>query len=91
MEDEHIDEIDDDQAPLNDLDATWGFVLDMFLQERRKQARATCDAGDGKAETIGSSRRRAVDASSVPAGRSRVVSAPHQLLALTEGTVSITP
>ena len=68
-----------------------GFRPRHVLAGAQKQAPATCDAGDWKAETIGSSHRRAVDASSVPAGRSKVVSAPHKLLALTEGTVSNPP
>ena len=70
-----VDELDDDLAHLNDLDATWSFDLNAFLQERREQVPITGDAGDAsdasdeKAETIGSSQGRVVDASSAPAGR----------------------
>ena len=53
--DELVDKLDDDLAHLNNLDVTWGFDLDVFLRERRQQVPAAVDAGDGKAETIGSS------------------------------------
>ena len=43
-----VDELEDDLAHLNNLDVTWGFDLDAFLQERRQQAPAAGDAGDGK-------------------------------------------
>ena len=64
-----VDELDDGLARLNDLDLTWGFDLDAFLEERAQQAPAAGDAGDGTAETMGSSRGGAVDASSAPVGR----------------------
>ena len=64
-----VDELDDDLAHMDDLDVTWGFDLNAFLPESRRQAPAVGDAGDGKAETIVSSQGGAVDASSAPAGR----------------------
>ena len=63
-----VDQLDDGLARLNDLDVTWGFDLDAFLQERAQQAPAAGDAGDGTVEAMGSS-RGGVDASSVSAGR----------------------
>ena len=64
-----MDELDEGLARLNDLDLTWGFDLDAFLEERAQQVPAAGDAGDGTAETMGSSRGGAVDASSAPVGR----------------------
>ena len=64
-----VDELDDGLARLNDLDLTWGFDLDAFLEERAQQAPAAGDAGDGTDETMGSSRGGAVNASSAPVGR----------------------
>lgn len=64
-----VDELDDDLTHLNDLDATRGFDLDVFLQALTQQAPAAGDAGDGTAETIGSSEGDAVDASLAPIGR----------------------
>ena len=64
-----MDGLDDGLAHSNDLDATWGFDLDEFLQERAQPAPAAGEAGDGTAETMGSSQRGALDALSVPAGR----------------------
>ena len=64
-----VDELDDGLARLNDLDVTWGFGLDAFLQERTQQAPAAGDAGDWTAETMDSSQGGAVDASSAPGGR----------------------
>ena len=55
------DELDDDLAHLNDLDVTRGFDLDAFVHENRQHAPAAGDAGDGKAETIGSSFGSAVN------------------------------
>ena len=66
-----VHELDDHLAHLNDLDMTWGFDPDTFLQERRQQAPAAGDAGNGKAETIGSSQGGAVDAFLAPAGRAK--------------------
>ena len=68
-----VDELDDGLARLNDLDVTWGFDLDAFLQEGAQQAPAAGDAGDGTAKTMGSPRGGAVDASSAPAGRAETV------------------
>ena len=48
-----VDELDDGLARLNDLDLTWGFDLDAFLEERAQQVPAAGDAGDGTAETMG--------------------------------------
>ena len=39
-----VDELDDGLARLNDLDLTWGFDLDAFLEERAQQAPAAGDA-----------------------------------------------
>ena len=66
-------ELDDGLARLNDLDVTWGVDLDECLQERAQQAPAAGDAGDGTAETMGSSQGGAVDASSAPAGWAETV------------------
>ena len=66
-----VDELDDDLAHLNDLDSTGGFDLSVFLQERRQQASAAGDTGDGKAEIIGSSQGGTVNASLAPAGRAK--------------------
>ena len=63
------DEPDDGLAHLNNLDVTWGFDLDAFLQERAHQAPAAGDDGEGTAKTMDSSQWGAVDASSAPAGR----------------------
>ena len=68
-----VDQLDDGLARLNDLDVTWGFDLDAFLQERAQQAPAAGDAGDGTVEAMGSSRGGAVDASSAPAGRAETI------------------
>ena len=68
-----VDELDDGLARLNDLDMTWGFDMDAFLQERAQQAPAAGDAGDGTVETMGSSQGGSVDASSAPAGRAETV------------------
>ena len=65
---EAVDELFDDLAHLDDLDATWGFGEDAFLQERSQQAPAAGGAGDGTAETTGSSEAGTVDDPSVPAG-----------------------
>ena len=62
-----LDEPDDGLARLNDLDVTWGFDLDAFLQERAQQAPAAGDAGDGTANTMDSSQGGAVDTPSAPA------------------------
>ena len=64
-----VNELDDGLAHLNDLNVTLGFDLGAFLQECRQQTPAAGHVGDGKAETIGSSRRGAMDASSAPVGR----------------------
>ena len=64
-----VDELDNGLARLNDLDVTWGFDLDAFLQERAQQAPAVC----GTAETLCSSQRGAADASSAPAGTAETV------------------
>jgi len=64
-----VHELDKGLARLNDLDLTWGFDLDAFLEERAQQAPAAGDAGDGNSETMGSSQGGAVDASSAPVGR----------------------
>ena len=66
---EVLDELNDGLAHLNDLDVTWGFDLDAFLQERAQQAPAAGDADDGAAEKMDSSQEGAVDASSTPTGR----------------------
>ena len=66
---ELVDVLDDDLAHLNSLDVMRDFDLDPFLQEHRQQALAAGDAGDGKAEAIGSSQGGEVDASSAPAER----------------------
>ena len=66
MVDELVGDLNDDQAHLHNLDLTWGFDLDEFLQERRQQAPATGDAGDGKAETIRSSHGGVVGDSAAP-------------------------
>ena len=60
-----VDELDDGLAHLNNLDVTWGFDLDPFLQELAQQAPAAGEAGDGAAEIINSSQGGAIDASSV--------------------------
>ena len=60
-----MDELDDGLAHLNDLDGTWGFDLDAFLQERAQQAPAAGEARDGTAETMDSSE----GTSSAPMGR----------------------
>ena len=54
---------------LTDLDVAWRFDLHAFLRERSQETPAAGDAGDGTTETMDSSQGRAVDASSVPAGR----------------------
>ena len=64
-----VNELDDDLADLNDLDVTWGFDLDAFVQEIAQQPPAAGEAGDETPEAMGSSQEGAVDASSVPAGR----------------------
>lgn len=64
-----IDELGDDLVHLDGLDVTWGFDMDVVLQERAQQVPAGGDAGDGTAETIGPSQGSAVDASSALAGR----------------------
>ena len=68
---ELVYELDDDLAHLNNLDVTWGFDLDVFCTSADSRPPAAGDAGDGKVETIGSSQRGAVDASSVPTGRAK--------------------
>ena len=66
-----VDELDDGLAHLNDLDVTWGFDLDAFMQERTQQVPAAGEAGDETPETMGSSQGGAVDASSAPRGRAK--------------------
>ena len=62
-------ELDDSPDHLNDLDVTWGFDLESFIQERVQQAPTTGKAGEGLAETMDSSQGGAVDASSTPLRR----------------------
>ena len=88
---ELVDELDDDVAHLNNLNATSDFDLDAFLQERRQQAPAAGDAGDGKAVTIGSSQGGAVDSSSAPAWVAEPTSVQHQFSAQTTGTERFPP
>ena len=63
------DELIDGLARMNDLDFTCGFDLDVFLRERVQQAPAVGEAGGGTLKTIGSSQGGAIDAPSVPEGR----------------------
>ena len=70
-----VNELDDGLAHLNDVDVTWGFDLDAFLQELAQQVPAAGKAGDGTAETMDSSQGGAVDASSAPAGRAETAEA----------------
>ena len=77
------DEPDDGLAHLNNLDVTWGFDLDAFLQERAHQAPAAGDDGEGTAKTMDSSQWGAVDASSAPAGRAETV----ETMGLSQGGV----
>lgn len=63
-----VDVLNDGLAHMDDLDLTLGFDLDSCLdsvvEERARQASTAGDAGDGTAETIGSSQGIAVDACS---------------------------
>ena len=54
---------------LNVLGVTWGFDLESLLHKRAQQVPTIGDAGDGTAETMGSSQRGAVGAASAQAGR----------------------
>ena len=40
-----VDELDDGLAHLHDLNVTWGFDLDAFMQVRAQQAPAAGEAG----------------------------------------------
>ena len=68
-----MDEQDEGLDRLTDLDVTWRFDLHAFLRGRSQETPAAGDAGDGTAETMGSSQGGAVDAFSVPAGRTETV------------------
>ena len=84
-----VEDLDNGLVHLNDLDVTWGFGLDTFWQQRRRQEPAAANASDGKAKMIGPSQGGAVNASSAPAGGLKVTSAGHQLSTPTKGPVRI--
>ena len=58
-----MNKLDDGLSRLNDLDVTWGFDPDAFMQERAQQTPAAGEAGGETPETMSSSQGSAVDAS----------------------------
>ena len=68
-----MDEQDEGLDRLTDLDVTWRFDLHAFVRGLSQETPAAGGAGDGTAETMGSSQGGAVDAFSVPAGRTETV------------------